>query len=173
MHGFDSQHRHLVVKATKLHLIHRDDAPTHHPLTTVCSSMCLASPCLNTEHKAGHTVKTMPLNTQWMPFNCSVVFCRLPPLFCAGLCVITVSSVVSQSIYTYLNQCPLVFNVKKSCVSVGVDVEIGSPSSPAENDTWKRARVKISSCRDVAVFTTARESRSALRLWTQGSVGGF
>lgn len=78
MHGFESLHCHLVVKATKLHLIHRDDSPTHRPLTTVCSRVCLASPCLNTENKAGHTAKTKPLHTQWKPFNCSVVFCRLP-----------------------------------------------------------------------------------------------
>lgn len=64
------------------------------------------------------------------------------------------------------------FEVKRLCFS-GVDVETLSPSTPAENDTWKVGERKISSCCDVAVFTTERESGSALRLWTQGSVGGF
>lgn len=34
--------------------------------------------------------------------------------------------------------------VIKNCVSVGVNVEIVSPSTPTENETWKRVRVKIS-----------------------------
>lgn len=111
MHGFESQHCHLVVKATKPHLIHRDDSPTHHPLTIVCSRVCLASPGLNTEHKASHTVKTMPLNTQWMPFNCSVVFLSTPPC-CLLSFASSVSSVVSQSVYTHFKRCPLMFKVK-------------------------------------------------------------
>lgn len=79
-----TRHRHLLVKAAKLQLNHRRDSPTHHPFITVCSRVCLVSPCLNTEHKASRTGKTMPLNTQWMPFNC-LFLCRLSLVRCRAL----------------------------------------------------------------------------------------
>lgn len=113
MHGFESQHCHLLVKATKLQLSHRDGCPTLHPFTTVCSRVCLVSPCLNTEHKASHTVKTMPLNTQWMPFNC-LFFCWLPLVRFWALCHPSILCCVS--IYTLLSQCLVLVKVKKSCV---------------------------------------------------------
>lgn len=43
-------------------------------------------------------------------------------------------------------------------MSLGVDVEAVYSSNPAENDPWKVGERKISSCCDVAVFTTERES---------------
>lgn len=88
MHGFESQHCHLVVKATKPHLIHRDGSPTHHHFTTVCSRVCLASPRLNTKHKASHALTTIPL------IGCLLtapLFFVNSPLFCVVLCLITAS----------------------------------------------------------------------------------
>lgn len=56
---------------------------------------------------------------------------------------------------------------------MGADVETVSTSSPTENDPWGWARAKISSCCDVAVFTTERESRSARACGHREARGAF
>lgn len=81
----------------------RNDCPTHHPLTKACSRVCLASPCVNAEHKASHTVRTKQLNTQWHLLTARL-FLWSPPLVCAGLCFISVSSVTPFTLFSLMLQ---------------------------------------------------------------------
>lgn len=77
-------------------------SPTTHPLTPVCSRVCLTSPCLNTKQKASHTVKTKLLNTQCMPVNCSLVFCGLPLVLCWALSHHSVLCCLPVLLYYYV-----------------------------------------------------------------------
>lgn len=167
--GFVSQHCHLVVRAAPCSQWHLFHLPSSH-----CRMFqSLTSPCLNTQHKAIHTVNTKPLNSPWMHFYCSLVFCRLPLVLCSALSYHIVLCPLSVYLYWFESAPTLISSKKKKKLSCRRPLwRCGNSFFFHASGKW-HTEVGESICCDAAVFTTARESRSAQSLWTQGSVGGF